>query len=99
MSHIDTPVPSARSERISLRVDQLTNGFLRSAAQLEHKSLSAFMLDAARDHARQVVADHQQTVISAQEFARVLDELDREPEISPALLRLAQTATRAPVEA
>lgn len=44
-----------RTERINLRLDPATNTLLRTAAALEGKTLTAFLLGAARDRALRAV--------------------------------------------
>lgn len=78
-----------RSERINLRVKPELDSFLRCAAEMEHKSLSAFMLDAAVERANQTVEENRRLVLSAAEFSRVLDELDRPAVVIEPLLKLA----------
>jgi len=79
-----------RSERIDLRVKPEFNSLLRTAAEMEHKSLSAFMLDAAIERARVAVEANRRFAVSASEFSRVLDELDRPAEVVEPLLKLAE---------
>jgi len=79
-----------RSERINLRVEPETDQLLRAAARVEHKSLSAFMVESALDRARQVMDAERRLALSREEFDRVLEELDRPPQVIPPLLELAQ---------
>lgn len=83
-----------RSERINLRVEAEVDVYLRKAASLEHKSLSAFILDAACDRARTVVEEQRRIQLGAAEFARVLDELDRPAEVVAPLLVLVERAAK-----
>jgi uncharacterized protein (DUF1778 family) len=79
-----------RSERINLRVEPETDELLRAAARVEHKSLSAFMVESALDRARQVMDAERRLALSSAEFDRVLEELDRPPQVIPQLLELAE---------
>jgi uncharacterized protein (DUF1778 family) len=89
---VSTIAETARrcSERINLRVEPEVDEYLRHAAFLEHKSLSAFMLDAAYERARNVIEEQQRIELSAAEFSRVLDDLDRPAEVVAPLLMLAE---------
>ena len=99
MSTLESP-SAKRSERIHLRVEPEVDSLLRNAAQIEHKSLSSFMLDASLERARHTVTEHQRFVVSNSEFIRVLDELDRPAEVVEPLLKLAhRVAMRKNVEA
>lgn len=83
-----------RSQRINLRVEPEVDEYLRHAASLAHKSLSAFMLDAACEHARNIVEEQRRIELSAAEFTRVLDELDRPAEVVEPMLKLVERAAR-----
>lgn len=83
-----------RTSRISLRVDPTTDGVLRSAAEIENKTLSAFMLDAAYTRATKVVQEQQGIALTAREFDRVLDDLDRPAEVVLPLVRLAERISK-----
>jgi uncharacterized protein (DUF1778 family) len=79
-----------RSERVNLRVDPETDEVLRQAAAIEHKTLSAFVLDAAYERARHSVEQHRRLQLATEEFHRVLDELDKPAEINDRLHSLAE---------
>jgi uncharacterized protein (DUF1778 family) len=59
-----------RSERINLRVEPETDELLRAAARVEHKSLSAFIVESALDRARQVIDAERRLALSSAEFDR-----------------------------
>jgi uncharacterized protein (DUF1778 family) len=82
--------PQTRSERINLRVDPEVDALLREAAALEHKSLSAFLLDAARERAQRTVDTYRRIEVSAEEFDRLEAELERPAQVVEPLLRLAE---------
>lgn len=83
-----------RSERISLRVEPEADLLLRCAASAQHKSLSAFMLESALERAHQVMDEERRLVLRAEEFDRVLEELDRPAQVVAPLLRLAERVAR-----
>lgn len=86
--------PSRRSERINIRVEPKVDQLLRRAACVQHKSLTAFMIDAAWERAEMVLADQRRLEVRAEEFDRVLDELDRPAEVVAPLLRMAERVAR-----
>lgn len=86
----ENPGTAARSERIALRVSPELDDLLRSAARLEHKTLSAFVLDAAARQARTVVEERRRIDVSIAEFERVLDELDQPARVVAPLLQLVE---------
>jgi uncharacterized protein (DUF1778 family) len=79
-----------KTERVNLRVDPDTDVLLREAAALAHQTLSAFVLDAATKKAREALEQQRRLRLSAEEFHRVLDELERPAEINPDLQKLAE---------
>lgn len=93
MSHLEESL-SRRSERIALRVDPQADSVLRRAASVEHKSLSAFMLESALEHAYKVIEEEQRLVLKAEEFERVMAELDRPAQVVEPLLKLAEKVAR-----
>ena len=83
-----------RTERINVRVEPEVDALLREAAALEHKSLSAFLLDAARERAQRLVDSQRRIEVSGAEFSRLLDEIDRPAEVVPPLVALAERVAR-----
>lgn len=70
---------AVQAERLDLRLDAAEKRELLFAAELQGTSLSAFLREAARERARQVIADSQErnrVVLGAQESRRLLDALD-----------------------
>lgn len=89
-----TGLEARRTSRISLRVDPQVDEDLRYAAALEHKTLTAFMLDAARDRAEQTVSRRRVMELSEADLVRVLDELDRPGEVVEPLVKVAERVMR-----
>ena len=85
---------SKRSERINIRVEPEADQLLRSAASAVHKSLSGFMLDSALERAHQVMDEERRMVLLAEEFDRVLEQLDRPAQVVAPLARLAERVAR-----
>lgn len=85
---------SRRSERINIRVEPEVDQLLRRAASAQHKSLTAFMIDAAWERAQVVLEDQRHLEVRAEEFDRVLDELDRPAQVVAPLFRLAERVAR-----
>lgn len=78
---------SRRTDAASLDIviDGETLSLLEQAARIERKPMVELVLDAARRHARAVVEADGQIVVPAEDFARILEELNREPEPSAEL--------------
>jgi uncharacterized protein (DUF1778 family) len=77
-----------RSQRINLRVESEADELLRAAARLERKSLSSFMVESALERAHQVLEAQRRLELRAEEFDRVVDELDRPGQVLTPLLKL-----------
>ena len=78
---------ATRTSRIELRTDPEREQRIRYAAELEHQSVSAFVLDAAAERAEQVIASASATVVPSDFFDRLWEALDSPVEPSPALER------------
>jgi len=77
-----------RSQRINLRVEAEADELLRAAARLERKSLSSFLLESALERAHQVLEAERRLELRAEEFDRIVDELDRPARVVTPLLKL-----------
>lgn len=85
---------ATRTSRIELRTDPDRERRIRYAAQLEQRSVSAFVLDAAADRAEQVIASAAGTVVPSDFFDEFWEALDATPAPSPALERRAASDRR-----
>lgn len=83
-------MPAARTSRIELRADPERERRIRYAAELERRSVSAFVLDAAADRAEEVIAAASSTVVPADFFDRLWDALEEPGAPSPVLRRRAR---------
>jgi len=63
---------SQRSERINLRVAPEVEAVLREAAALRHKTLSAFLLDAAYEQAQATIEEGRRLRVRTETFERLL---------------------------
>jgi uncharacterized protein (DUF1778 family) len=86
----DQEAASRRSERINLRVGAEADHLLRAAAHAQHKSLSAFMVESALDRAQQVMDAERRIVLQAEEFDRIVDELERPGRVVTPLVEVAE---------
>jgi uncharacterized protein (DUF1778 family) len=84
---------AAKTARIEMRVDPDTGAKIAQAAEIEGKSVSAFVLDAATAAADRVLARIDHVVMPAAQFDALLDSLDT-PEDAPTLRKLAQRERR-----
>jgi uncharacterized protein (DUF1778 family) len=78
-----------RTSRIELRTDQDRERRIRYAAELENRSVSAFVLDAAAERAEEVIASASSTTVPSDFFDQLWKALDTPGESSPALERRA----------
>ncbi|HVF05485.1 MAG TPA: DUF1778 domain-containing protein [Frankiaceae bacterium] len=72
-----------RTERINVRLDATTNELLRAAAALDGKSLTAFLLDAARAEARRVLAEEDRLAWARRAAAPGPDPASVAPPVPP----------------
>jgi uncharacterized protein (DUF1778 family) len=71
------PVTAARSARLGLRATPAQETVLRRAAEVTHKSLTDFILDAAYQAAEQTLLDQRLFMVSGSQYQAILDILDR----------------------
>ncbi len=82
---------ATKTGRIELRTEQSREGRIRFAAELSHKSLSAFILDAASSRAEEVISSASETSVPSDFFDKLWSSLDSPPGPNPALARRART--------
>lgn len=85
---------ATRTSRIELRADPERERRIRYAAELEHQSVSAFVLVAAAERAEEVIASAAATVVPSEFFDQLWDALDAPAGASPALQRRARARRR-----
>lgn len=79
---------SARTARLGLRATPEQEAVLRRAAEVMHKSLTDFVLDAAYQAAEQALLDHRLFMVSGSQYQALLDMLDRPEADNPGLVDL-----------
>ena len=80
---------AAKTGRIEMRVDPDSGAKIAQAAEIERKSVSAFVLDAATTAADRVLARVDHTVLPAEQFDALLRSLDT-PDEARTLRKAAQ---------
>jgi len=88
-----TPRPT-KTERIELRADPTSAANIALAAQIQHLSVSAFVLQAASGEAARLLARAEHTVMPAEQFDSIMASLD-EPDEAPNLARAAARRRKA----
>jgi uncharacterized protein (DUF1778 family) len=78
---------ATRTSRIELRADPERERRIRYAAELEHQSVSAFVLAAAAGRADEVIASAAATEVMPDFFDQLWDALDEPAVPNPALQR------------
>ena len=68
---------TTRSARLGLRATPEQEAVLRRAADVAHKSLTDFILDAACQAAEQTLLDQRLFMVSGSQYQALLDMLDR----------------------
>jgi uncharacterized protein (DUF1778 family) len=85
---------ATRTSRIELRADPEREQRIRYAAELEHQSVSAFVLDAASDRAEKVIASASATVVPSDFFDQLWNALEGPPLPSASLQQRARARRR-----
>lgn len=79
---------SRSSANIHIRAPQQTKELIETAAGVEGKTLSEFVLDSARQHAIDVLLDQRLFVLDADKYEAFVSTLDNPPPAGPALKAL-----------
>ena len=79
---------TARSSRLGLRATPEQEAVLRRAAELAHKSLTDFILDAAYHAAEQTLLDQRLFLVFGSQSQAFLEMLDRPERDNPGLAEL-----------
>lgn len=77
-----------RSSRLGLRATPEQETVLRRAAEVAHKSLTDFILDAAYQAAEQTLLDQRLFMVSGSQYQALLEMLDRPETVNPGLADL-----------
>ncbi|VCU68861.1 hypothetical protein PIGHUM_00920 [Pigmentiphaga humi] len=94
---LSSPGSALKSSRLGLRTTPEQEAVLRRAADVAHKSLTEFILDAATRAAEQTLLDQRLFMVSGAEYQALLELLDRPERPNPGLAELF--ARKAPWEA
>lgn len=79
---------TARTARLGLRATPQQEAVLRRAAEVAHKSLTDFILDAAYQAAEQALLDQRLIMVSGSQYQAILEMLDRPESDNPGLADL-----------
>jgi len=82
-------ISSAKEERIDIRVSSEFKKLFARAAEIAGVSLSAFITEAARDRAMDLVEQHERIVLNNQARDMLLNAMSRQPDPGKALSRAA----------
>lgn len=86
--NVRTMATQIRSRRIDVRVTGEQDALIREAAAAEGQTISAFLLGAAEQRARDVLEERRHLVISDRAFAKFAAALDGPGEYVPAINEL-----------
>lgn len=79
---------TTRSRRIDIRVTDAQDAIIREAAALAGQTVTAFLLRAAQDRARELLDERRHLVMSDRAFERLVAELDEPGQPVPELIEL-----------
>ncbi len=77
-----------RRHRLEVRVTPEQDALIRQAAELEHTTVTAFVLNTVTSRAKRVVKQNHDLVLSNQAFDRFIAELDKSAKPVPELVDL-----------
>ncbi len=77
----------AKSDRLDVRLTPEHKDLIERAAAATGQAISAFAVSNLVERAREVLSRHEQTVLSARDWRRFVEVLEREEEPTPALRR------------
>ena len=83
-----TTATATRTARLGLRATPEQETVLRRAADVAHKSLTDFILDAAYQAAENTLLDQRLFMVSANQYDALMDMLDRPETDNPGLANL-----------
>lgn len=78
-------MPEAKSARINLRLDPGALEMIRAAASAQQQDLTSFVLGAAMERARTVLAEDRLLRLTPHEVNQLEESLESEPEVVPQL--------------
>ena len=78
----------AKSARLNLRLDPESLETIRAAANVQQQDLTSFVLGAAMERARMVLAENQFLRLTSHEVNQLERVLDAEPEVVPQIRAL-----------
>jgi len=79
---------TTRSRRIDVRVTDEQDAMIREAAALAGQTVTAFLLSAAQERARELLDERRHLLMSDRAFARFAAALDAPAELVPAMTEL-----------
>ncbi|MDF9876904.1 DUF1778 domain-containing protein [Cellulosimicrobium cellulans] len=88
------PTASVRSERLNMRLSPEALTTIREAAAVQQQDVSAFVLGAAMEHARDVLLRDRVIHLTTQEIDQVEAALGEEPRVVPELAALISAVRR-----
>ncbi|WP_407320342.1 DUF1778 domain-containing protein [Isoptericola halotolerans] len=88
------PTANARSERLNMRLSPDALATIREAAAAQQQDVSAFVLGAAMEHAREVLLRDRVLQLTPPELDQVDSALDAEPREVPELAALIAAVRR-----
>lgn len=82
----------AKLERLETRADYTLTSRITAAASANNESISKFLLRTALKEADAILGPVDVTLMPADQYADLIAALDEDPEVNPAIVRLAQQA-------
>ncbi len=90
MQQVDVSSGFPKNERVNLRLDAFTKGLLEQAATIDHRSLTGFILDAARQQAEKLMEKQRAIRLNKDEWDRFIDAMNHPKKPNASLLKAAK---------
>lgn len=84
----DSSIQAPKRHRLEVRVTPAQDALIRRAADLEHTTVTSFVLDTVTAHATTVIEAQRDLVLSGDAFDRFIAELDKPAVAVPELSEL-----------
>ena len=84
------PTRAPRPEKLDLRLSPEAKQTLAAAAEVQHRSVSDFVLQSALERAEETLADRRVFPLDAEQWAAFQAALDAPPRVIPELKRLLE---------
>lgn len=81
-------MPSAKTQRLNLRIEKEDEALFKRAAQVHRESLTQFLVESGRERAERLLADRTSFRVDAEAWQAIVAAMDRPAKARPELAKL-----------